>query len=241
MKKNKLERFLIIRMSDLKSIASVSGINWMFEKNRFGFVTIGGWGLAVIFFFAFLFSETNNSLKLHNLHLKHKSTVCENAMVTDSLKSVIEEKTRRDSFMHVCYEVLTTTATSVNHDRIWEFIQKCDPWYPDIIMMQAVQESGCGKSDVGKRCNNLFGMTKPQSRKWRCDKNRLNKEQFAEYEDWRYSVIDRILWERWTFRNRKVKPTIEEYMSAIDNVYNTETAGYADHIYKNAEKYRKLL
>ncbi len=192
--------------------------------------------IAISVFFA-----VNHTTTFSALHGKMKTSISKVEHERDSCKNKIQEMERCDKFTTVCAEVFCSAdCEAVTHDKLWEFIQECDPWYPDIIMMQAVIESGCGKSNVGKRCNNLFGMTKPVARKLRCDINRNNsKEAFAEYQNWKTSVIDRILWEKWMFRNKNGKPTIDEYLNMIDNVYNTEIDGYAKGLHKQAAKYRK--
>ncbi len=237
-----LEKFTVVRLSDLKSIADVYGNTSLFKGRRFELLLVGGWAFTLVFISLFAWSVASHKVEVKKIKEKHLAEMNLKILENDSLRLTIEEIERMEKFIHVCYEALTTKCPKATHDNIWAFVKKCDPWYPDIVMMQAVQESSCGKSAVGKRCNNLFGMTKPSSRQLRCDINRSNKkEMYAEYSDWRFSVIDRILWDRWVFRNKESKPSIDEYMRVIDNVYNTETKGYGTFIYKNAEKYRKLM
>ena len=242
MKLFNLENFLLIRTSDLQAVSNIKGKTKWFEGNRFWIYVISSIFCAVVLLTVLIWTVINHHININNLKKEHKLEYENQVVLNDSLCNVLEDISREDSIMHRLYECFLEPCKPITHDRLWEFILSCDPWYPDIIMMQAVQESSCGKSEVAKRCNNLFGMTKPVSRKWKCDINRNNKkESFAEFLDWRFSVIDRIFWERWVFRNSERKPTLEEYMRAIDNVYNTETEGYGDHIYRNAAKYRKLI
>lgn len=236
------EKFLIIRLSDLESVADIHGKTSWFTNKHFGFVVAGGWVLSILLTVLIIWSCVSHQAETNRLKTQYLCELNALTMHNDSLKLTIEEIERMEQFVHCCFEALTTKCPKATHDNVWEFIKKCDPWYPDIIMMQAVLESGCGKSNVGKRCNNMFGMKKPYSRELRCDMNRNNKkEQYAEYLDWRFGVIDRILWDRWIFRNKEGKPSIDEYLGVIDGVYNTETKGYGTMIYKNTEKYRKMM
>jgi len=236
------EKFLIIRLSDLKSVANIYAKTSWFTNKRFGLVVAGGWILSILLVVFVTYSVISHKAETTQIKKEYLAELADLAMHNDSLQLTIEEMERMEQFVYCCFEALTTECPKATHDNIWEFIKKCDPWYPDIIMMQAVQESECGKSDVGKRCCNLFGMKKPFLRKIRCDINRNNKKEiYAEYLDWRFSVIDRILWDRWMFRNKEDKPSIDEYLRVIDGVYNTETKGYGATIYKNAEKYRKMM
>ena len=171
-----------------------------------------------------------------------KAHVVEVEALLDELDSVTfcyDESVRMNDLRDAIVEAVVDGYEKPTHDNIWEFIQKCNSWYPDIIMAQAVQESDCGKSAVAKRCNNLFGMTKPSSRKLRCDINRHNKsEKYAEYHNWKMSIIDRIFWERCMFENTDQVPSREKYLCKVGTVYNTETEGYAQKIDKISRKYR---
>ena len=64
--------------------------------------------------------------------------------------------------------------------------------YPDIVLAQAVLESGHFKSDVFKENNNLFGMRQPKKRYTLCKGSNLNH---ALYDNWKVSVEDRMIYE----------------------------------------------
>jgi hypothetical protein len=64
--------------------------------------------------------------------------------------------------------------------------------HPDIVMAQAIIESGNFKSNIFKENNNLFGMKMPEYRKTTAiGTNRGH----AVYRNWRESVIDYALWQ----------------------------------------------
>lgn len=238
---DKSRKYKLMRCEDMKvvddvnirdsDLAFVGKIRYM----KIGMLMLIAMLIGICIFFAIKHISTVSSL-----NGKIETSISRITHERDSCMSEIAEMERCDNFSIVCAEVFCSAdCEAITHDNLWKFIQECDPWYPDIIMMQAVIESGCGKSVVAKRCNNLFGMTKPESRRLRCDINRRNKkEMYAEYQNWKTSVIDRILWEKWMFRNKKGKPTINEYLNAIEKVYNTETPGYAQNVHKQAAKYR---
>lgn len=237
-----LDDYIILKRCSLETISKVKGKDWFFKRNLFSFIVIGCIVVAVISLSLLTGYEIKHRRHMRFLEKAHEYEVNVHLSTNDSLQLELNETVRENTLADMCYEAVVEKCSPVTHDMLWEFILECDPWYPDIIMTQAVLESGCGKSAVSRRCNNLFGMKKPSSRSWRCDSNRHNKkEQYAEYENWKLSVIDRILWEKWAFRNHKGKPELNEYLEMIGKVYNTETPGYVETVFKNARKYRKLI
>lgn len=229
----KMKKYYIIDSHSLE-IKSVRFFSVIKNTRLLLSVIISGWVITLSIIGLIIYQ----SKKIDQLILENTNNVNEYNYKIDSLTNLININIETEKIMEMCYRLVHEPCHKLTHDTLWEFIKECDVWYPDIIMMQAVQESNCGKSQLAHRCNNLFGMKKASNRKWRCDKNRNNKkESYAEYEDWRYSVIDRILWERWIFRNKNKKPTIEEYMDVINSIYS-ETTDYGVHIYKHAAKYR---
>jgi uncharacterized FlgJ-related protein len=78
--------------------------------------------------------------------------------------------------------------------------------HPDIVMAQAIIESGNFKSKIFKENNNLFGMKMPEYRKTTAiGTNRGH----AVYRNWRESVIDYALWQgkraRYTTTNQYLR------------------------------------
>jgi uncharacterized FlgJ-related protein len=64
--------------------------------------------------------------------------------------------------------------------------------HPDIVIAQAIIESGNFKSNIFKENNNLFGMKMPKYRKTTAIG--INRGH-AVYSSWRESVIDYALWQ----------------------------------------------
>ena len=78
--------------------------------------------------------------------------------------------------------------------------------HPDIVIAQAIIESGNFKSNIFKENNNLFGMKMPEYRKTTAiGTNRGH----AVYRNWRESVIDYALWQgkraRYTTTNQYLR------------------------------------
>lgn len=84
--------------------------------------------------------------------------------------------------------------------------------YPDIILAQAVLESGHFKSAVFKENNNLFGMRQPKKRYNLCNGTNLNH---ALYDNWKVCVEDRMIYEK-LYLN---KMTRIQYKKFLDKTY----------------------
>lgn len=200
--------------------------------------------VSVILFVAavsvYVISESvSSAMEMESSHMLEVETL---VAELDSMAMCHEEGFRIRGLHAAIYEAVTDDGCErATRESVWRFIQKCGAWYPDIIMAQAVQESGSGSSDVARRCNNLFGMKKPGVRSLRCDINRGNtSERYAEYGNWKMSVIDRIFWDMWMFRNTDGVPDRACYLGKIGTVYNTETSGYTEMINKISRKYRAI-
>ena len=150
----------------------------------------------------------------------------------DLLHTRIEECTINESIG----EFQTTTAEEcgpVNDSILWEFIKSCDPWYPEYVMAQAIIESRCGESDVYKSSNNLFGMREAKTRRTTADVDPNKPRSFARYKNWKLSVIDRLLWELYCFK--EIKPSRERYVQSL-TIY-AEDQTYIDKVKQIAAKY----
>jgi hypothetical protein len=238
----KKEKYFMMRESDLLITDSADiGKTDLFVIKNLRWIKGAVATVFVVLLFTIAYISVSHKIELHRIAEENEYEVSCLIAEMDSIMMCYDESVRMNDLHDAIVEaVMDGSHEKATHDKVWEFIQRCNTWYPDIIMAQAVQESGCGKSAVAKRCNNLFGMTKPQSRKLRCDINRRNtSEMYAEYHNWKMSVIDRILWERWIFRNTEGKPTRDVYLCKVGTVYNTETNGYANHIDQVSKKYQQ--
>lgn len=84
--------------------------------------------------------------------------------------------------------------------------------YPDLILAQAVLESGHFKSTVFKENNNLFGMKQPRKRYTLCKGSNLNH---GVYDNWKISVEDRMIYD--TLYLKDMSRT--QYLKFLDKVY----------------------
>ena len=80
--------------------------------------------------------------------------------------------------------------------------------HPDIVMAQAIIESGNFKSNIFKENNNLFGMKMPEYRKTTAIG--INRGH-AVYRNWRESVIDYALWQG----KRARYSTVNQYLRRL--------------------------
>lgn len=151
---------------------------------------------------------------------------------TDSLINIIDSISTQDSedklMRSIAEELIKKNPKLKTPSRkeIFDEIDRLNVWYPKYLKAQAIQESSCGQSNLGREYNNLFGMKKPNNRD-RCICNMNNKKEvYASYLNWKLSLYDRVLWEKNVFKNKK--PSEEEYLNAI--------SGYATH-----ENYKNII
>lgn len=127
--------------------------------------------------------------------------------------------------------ITTIVQPELNDTLLYQFIVDCNIKHPHIVFAQAKMESNCGKSELFKKSNNLFGM--------RCAKARPNtyigetSSGFAIYNDWKDSVLDYALLQSHYYRNK----TEEEYYTIIENNF-AETIGYSEKIKLIANKWK---
>ena len=112
----------------------------------------------------------------------------------------------------------------VNDSILYVFLKDNNAWYPEILLKQAKIESGNYTSNVYMNTNNLYGMKKVGKRQTTQLHNTYNG--YGCYTNWCESVLDRMLWDVFYFKNKK--PTKEEYLKAMS-------------IYAEAENYVELL
>lgn len=115
-------------------------------------------------------------------------------------------------------------------------LESSGAWYPDVIIAQMHLESNNFKSDVGKNATNGFGMKKiAESGRHRPTTQipNHNYHGYGMYINWQLSLIDRILWEQWTFSG--AKPSRSKYLQKIGDIY-AEDPNYISKINKLCSK-----
>lgn len=94
-----------------------------------------------------------------------------------------------------------------------EYIYKVGFTYPDIVYQQYIEESGRGKSNLAVNSNNFFGMKYPYKRlSLSCGKTTSG---FSVYEDWKDSVMDRLILDYYNGWHKLSKKTYLEKMRKI--------------------------
>ena len=98
--------------------------------------------------------------------------------------------------------------------------------HKDIVVAQAILESGWFKSNNFKVNNNLFGMRYPHTRVT-CSDSAING--YAHYPNWHMSVVDYYLLQSVT---EDINPTHsrEEYFRYLDRVYSEVGRSYSSQL-----------
>ena len=125
---------------------------------------------------------------------------------------LIEEETIQEQELSPEYARgywLINTPDSINDDILYDFLLENDAWYPEILLAQAKLESGNYSSRIFQSNNNLYGMKKVYKRP---TTQQGDDKGYGYYPNWCLSVLDRILWDKYTFEN---KPSKDEYLRAM--------------------------
>jgi flagellum-specific peptidoglycan hydrolase FlgJ len=106
---------------------------------------------------------------------------------------------------------------TLNKTRVYQEILNLDIKFPDIVLAQAVLESGNFESKVTKHNNNLFGMRMPKVRQTTAVGQRYG---YARYYNWKESVKDYKLWQE-ALLKKYPNMTRGQYKSYINRIYST--------------------
>ena len=99
---------------------------------------------------------------------------------------------------------------TINDSTLYQFLIDNNAWYPDILLKQAKLESGNYTSNVFMNSCNLYGMRKVGKRQT----TQIGiYNGYGVYNNWCLSVLDRMLWDVFRFKNKK--PSREEYLKAL--------------------------
>lgn len=100
---------------------------------------------------------------------------------------------------------------------VYQEIVNLDIKFPDIVLAQAVLESGHFISKIAKQNNNLFGMRMPKIRETTAIGQRYG---YARYYSWKDSVKDYKLWQE-ALLKKHPNMTRGQYKSYINRIYST--------------------
>ena len=167
-------------------------------------VLIVAWIACIIVFFI---SEWNNHrLEQQNKYLK-------------------EQLIKDDQMLSLEYSIgywFINKPEEINDSILYKFLIDNEAWYPEILLKQAKLESGNYTSNIYKNSNNLYGMKKVGKRQ---TTQTSTYNGYGVYNNWCLSVLDRMLWDMFYFKNEK--PNKEDYLKAMsiyaeDTLYRTK-------------------
>lgn len=119
--------------------------------------------------------------------------------------------------------------------KVYDYIKELKAWYPEVIFAQLLLESNNGKSFLAKNYNNYFGMKKAKTRPSLQLPDTYNG--YAIKLNWQHSIIDRILWDRYMFKNNK--PNKTDYIKSL-SIYAEDT-DYISKLKQVLKKYNMEL
>ena len=139
----------------------------------------------------------------------------------DKINTLTEKIQQEEQMLSLEYSIgywFINQPEQINDSTLYVFLKDNNAWYPEILLKQAKIESGNYTSDVYMNSNNLYGMKKVGRRQTTQLHNTYNG--YGCYTNWCESVLDRMLWDVFYFKNEK--PTKEEYLKAM-SVYAEDT------------------
>jgi uncharacterized FlgJ-related protein len=108
-------------------------------------------------------------------------------------------------------------ARTPNQREVYDELLRHDIKFPDIVLAQAVLESGNFASKVTKQNNNLFGMKMPKVRETTAIGQRYG---YARYYSWKDSVKDYKLWQE-ALLKKYPNMTRGQFKAYINRMYST--------------------
>lgn len=105
----------------------------------------------------------------------------------------------------------------INDDLALLLMREMEVQHPQIVLAQMKLESGYYKSKLSQRNNNYFGMKHPYQR---ATMSMGEKNGYAHYRNWAYSILDYALWQRQYAYNLNE----DEYLQKLGKVYAEDAA-----------------
>ena len=184
--------------------------------------------LVVVAQFIYHYSTT---MEYKNVEHRMSDILSQNELLRDSLSM----KNLEESILLLSGEYVLSRDTKlpVHPDSIYVVAERAGAYYPEVIVAQAILESGCGTSNLAKSANNLLGMTKVNESGRHRTTTQLpgrSRNNFGVYHNWQLSILDRVLWERSVFK-RKPRSR-EEYIRKMSNIYCKGNMEYVPNIHQ---------
>lgn len=144
-------------------------------------------------------------MKAHNIII-----VILHFLVVISVITIINDKNKE--VQEVQIESVTDTLSF--KDSVYMYILSLNIQHADIVLKQALYETGHFTSKICKENNNLFGMKVAKQRPTTATGEQYNH---AKYDSWQQSVIDYAIWQTKYCHNL----TENEYLQYLQRVYST--------------------
>jgi uncharacterized FlgJ-related protein len=135
-----------------------------------------------------------------------------------SLLSFVAVKKPQKEYITTEMEIDLKTNNTFSEEALIKEIKRLPFKYKDIILAQAMIESGHYKSPLFKEAHNLFGLREARSRATTAKGTILNH---AEYDNWKESLLDRLIYEV----KYLDKLNREQYLRYLDKSY-AQAGGY---------------
>lgn len=145
----------------------------------------------------------------------------------------MEKSTKENSLENevlVINEPIKGLNNSFDFKEFRQFILDCKIKFPDIVIAQAIEESGEFKSAIWRENHNPFGMKLAGSRN---TTNVGENRGHAKYKNWQMAVIDYAYMQAVFARKIKTRKGYYEYLKNY-----AENPKYADNLKKHLHKYR---
>lgn len=153
-------------------------------------------------------------------------------LVNNHLKKTTQQKIDNFKCYTYTFPIKIKKDTSFSKEKFINYVYSLNPKYPEIIIAQAILETGNFSSFLFYNNNNLFGMTTIGNR----PTTSIGSEHgFAYFKTWKDSVLDYLIYQC-LYLNDK---TYEEYLQYLDDVY-AEDESYINKVQTIANEYKSL-
>jgi uncharacterized FlgJ-related protein len=165
----------------------------------------------------FHYDSENLVFRKTNRLLKYRIIVAV-LFLSVSLLSFVAVKKPQKEYITTEMEIDLKTNNTFSEEALIKEIKRLPFKYKDIILAQAMIESGHYKSPLFKEAHNLFGLREARSRATTAKGTILNH---AEYDNWKESLLDRLIYEV----KYLDKLNREQYLRYLDKSY-AQAGGY---------------
>lgn len=169
----------------------------------------------------FKYDSENLVYRKTNRLLKYRITVVV-LFLSVSLLSFVAVKSPQKEYITAEMDIDLRTNDTFSEEDLIKEIKRLPFKYKEIILAQAMIESGHYKSPVFKEGRNLFGLREARARITTAKGTVLNH---AEYDSWKESVLDRLIYE----------------VKYLDKLNRSQYLLYLDRVYAEAGGYDKSL